>query len=153
MKKETLKLLKEILIEEMISATPQEEKKNSKLSSKAEKVLEIINASDFGCKKESIVKLISAVLEEDLEIDIFEPNSNSYYTNKKFCAVVPTNNTCGHNYKLGEVCFHKEQDCDYYLRQDGTIGNCLGNQYRYATKEEIIKFVDKFSFDKALFQF
>ncbi len=111
----------------------------TKASPRAMAVAEVINESDFGCKRSSVAKLMSAALGEVIVAD--DKAEMSEYDFKRFAAYVPTAAFNSHDYPVGKpaVCVR----ADYCLQEGGRLGNHLHgpkSSLRVATVAEIKRF-------------
>lgn len=123
-----------------------------KLSAHAEKVFAVILANDFGCKREQVAKLMSAVLEEEILMDSTVERVKSVM----WAAFVPLKgHTDGHNYPLNRPFITNTRETyltnSGYVRVDGISGNHITGDPRYfrpATPAEIAK-IPKFQLEVA----
>ena len=87
---------------------------SSPLSEHAKEIKECITAKDFGCSKESVSRLVSLIIGEDLTIGNLS----------KFVAVVPLKEYDSHNYLIGNPCILHD-NIGHAVRSSMFCGNRL----------------------------
>jgi len=128
----------------------------SELSEYAKSIQDILNESDFGCRKETVANLISAIVskQEGTNITLEVGKSDNIHDYPLFSAIVPLTNYHSSSYKIGNAFPVTNRDrggvacyCPSFSDEwDGlNEGNdlCSDNNWRYATDEEIDTFFEK----------
>ncbi len=114
----------------------------SEISPLGKKFKSILLTRDFGCHKQAVIEILSAISGDSLSVEVKSPG----LTSLPLVAVVPLSNTNSHNYKIG-VPFITPSNSSVALlennravRLDGTAGNSPERRKetnRPATAEEI----------------
>ncbi len=117
----------------------------AKLSKKAQAVQAVIISEDFGCKKEKVASLMSAVLGEEIYVTT-SVTSAELVKVAGFCVVCENGNPNSHDYTEGEVAVLESDGGTTAWRKSGSTGNNLpfGRDKKYmrpATRKEIENFV------------
>jgi hypothetical protein len=137
-------LSKEEFIKKISEATEKmfDIKDTQKMSNKAKTLLSIIEQSDFGCKKESVIKLVEAITGESI-MPFYKSSSNLVL----FACVVFTRDC---SFDKGDICIIislKNQELICFSSTDETYKYCDSDltykNIRKATLEEITEFADK----------
>lgn len=127
-------------------AAPPPEKKIVKLSEKGQKIQDLVNTRNFGCKSELVAKTMSILLDEEiLPPKEQEPNGPAWGL---FTVVVPLSNPNSHSYTIGVpyMAVHASVPSGNMISSGGYQGNNMSQilgSVRPATDEEIGIFVDK----------
>jgi len=150
------------------------------LSDKALGAKKAIEEGDFGCQKESVAKLVSAILGEPIEVDCAEDDfdSGKVITVPRFSLLVCIHSTedCeGDEIEVGEEILKIRTTGDtsdlcctassellsetkyHYLAKDGMsqylFDEICENEFRFASEDEIKKFIKKLPKDAIKFWF
>jgi len=134
------------IVKSVNGKTATKKTRTKKLSKKAEQVKEFVKKSDFGCKKDSVLQLMSIVLGEKLE---YVDNMMIFKPGQVRKIVIDTDDAgSGHRWKVGQlVVAVNYSDADESHFSDGTEGNEDDFNYLYdedhvaATPAEVTAFL------------
>ena len=111
-------------------------------SKRAQAVADVIERSEFGCKKKMVADLISAVIGEPVEVMETVDDSLSQGGFITLAAYVPIDKFNSHDYEINKpaICL-RDDTC---LRPDGTMGNHLRGPRRFLRAATVAEIRDLF---------
>lgn len=116
------------------------------LSKRAKALVRVAKERWELCKdgRDKLVEGVKLLTGEDLSSAFDDVDKDEELTIKLIggCVIVPTGHQNDHNYAIGTPIIAKKFDADdgnkdYFWRPDGSTGNHMGREYRYATPKEI----------------
>ena len=122
----------------LIQFNKRTEKKATKLSTKAQKVLDVIIEQDFGCNRNKVINLMSVVLGETLAL----PQRGGEIPEDGIIVTV-LGERDGHQYKVGQTYMVVVDD--HMMDTDGDVKNHIfdyKDTWRLASQAEVKAFVE-----------